>query len=47
MKEIKNILIIGGFSSRRYKDRLANALLNKNNNFEEIFREEIGSSGSY
>lgn len=37
MKQIKNILIIG--KNGKEKAKLANTLLNKNNNFEEVFSE--------
>jgi hypothetical protein len=42
MKNIKNILIIGKTNSG--KSTLANVLLNKNNNFEEVFKENPYSS---
>lgn len=41
MTETKKILLIG--RSGRGKSTLANVLLNKNNNFEEVFKESSGS----
>ncbi|CAG8462996.1 39496_t:CDS:10 [Gigaspora margarita] len=41
MAEIKTILLIG--RSGRGKSTLANVLLNKSNNFEEVFKESSGS----
>src|SRR6266487_659965 len=38
---IKNILLIGRTGSG--KSTLANVLINKNNNFEEVFKESAGS----
>src|SRR5689334_21649615 len=39
--ETKTILLIGG--SRKGKSALANVLLNKNGNLEEVFKESFGS----
>src|SRR4051812_35699770 len=45
MTETKKILLIG--RSGQGKSTLANVLLNKNGNFEEVFKESLGSiSGS-
>src|SRR5438477_204968 len=41
MTEIKKILLIG--RSGRGKSTLANVILNKNSNFEEVFKESFGS----
>lgn len=41
MNDIKNILLIG--RTGRGKSTLANVLVNKNNNFEEVFKESAGS----
>src|SRR5436305_283515 len=41
MTETKKILLIG--RSGRGKSTLANVLLNRNNNFEEVFKESSGS----
>src|ERR1044072_46931 len=41
MNKVRKILLIG--RSGRGKSTLANVLLNKNNNFEEVFKESSGS----
>jgi len=41
MKNVRNILLIGRTGNG--KSTLANVLINKNNNFEEVFKESASS----